>query len=113
MRVLMLENDLLSIGLQKELIFNAGHDVVAVRSGEEALKLLLSEKWDAFVTDLVMPNVNGFQVLNWSDGKLPSKVIVTTALAPADTEELEAKGFKIMRKPYHIDDLLMELVKES
>ncbi len=47
----------LSIFLTRE-----GHDVVRADSGDEALDLIRSERFDLLITDVDMPGINGIQL---------------------------------------------------
>lgn len=42
----------------------SGFEAKAVFNGEEAIDILVKEKFDLIVLDLIMPKVDGFQVLN-------------------------------------------------
>ena len=38
------------------------YDVVTVTSGKEAIKLLDSTEWDLLITDVMMPNMSGYEL---------------------------------------------------
>ena len=40
-----------------------GFQVIAVYNGEEALNKLLFQKYDLLITDIVMPNMNGLELI--------------------------------------------------
>ncbi len=41
-----------------------GFEVISVYNGEEALNKLCSQKYDLLITDLVMPNLGGVELIN-------------------------------------------------
>ncbi len=61
---------------------HSGFEVKTAGNGEEALKLLEKEDFDLVLMDLVMPQMDGFQVLEKLAEKKPkAKVIVTSNLS--------------------------------
>lgn len=67
---------------------NSGFEAVSAANGEEALEALKSGEFDLLLCDLVMPKVNGFEVIESikKQGlKLP--VIVLSNLSQADDEK--------------------------
>ena len=60
---------------------SAGHGVVAVANGAEAVDRLKTEQFDLLLLDVEMPVLNGFEVLTlMRDGKVayPAPVLVST-----------------------------------
>lgn len=58
-----------------------GFDVVSTGSGEEALQYLLKEKFDLVLTDLIIPGIDGFKILETiQEKKIKVPVIVITNL---------------------------------
>ena len=61
---------------------NSGHQVLRARDGEEALRLAIAERPDLILLDVMMPVLNGFEVLRRlkTDADLaPTPVIMLTA----------------------------------
>jgi two-component system response regulator HydG len=89
-----------------------GHDAVAVGSGEEALARLERGDFQAVVTDLRMPKVDGLEVLAESrrlDADRP--VIVMTAFSAIDTavESIRRGAYHYLTKPFKQDELAIFL----
>jgi DNA-binding response OmpR family regulator len=58
-----------------------GFDVVATESGQEALDYLAKEKFDLVLTDLIIPGVDGFKILETiQEKKMKIPVIVISNL---------------------------------
>ena len=58
-----------------------GFDVVATESGQEGLDYLAKEKFDLVLTDLIIPGVDGFKILEtMQEKKMKTPVIVITNL---------------------------------
>lgn len=88
----------------------AGYQVCAVGSGRELLAWLDLHKPDLILLDLMMPNMSGFEVLEYlrSDPALSSiPVVVVAAWAHGVTQarcmELGAAGF--VAKPFSLREL--------
>lgn len=58
-----------------------GFDVVATESGQAGLDYLAKEKFDLVLTDLIIPGVDGFKILEtMQEKKMKTPVIVITNL---------------------------------
>jgi CheY-like chemotaxis protein len=64
-----------------------GHEIVAAKDGEEALAMAVKEKPDLIISDVMMPRISGFDMLdilrNAPETK-ETKVIMMTALSQAE-----------------------------
>jgi DNA-binding NtrC family response regulator len=79
-----------------------GHSATIAHSGEEALKLLVKSEPDALFLDVVMPGMNGLDVLSQVKRMRPSlPVVVITGHATADeVEEVKRLGaVDVIAKP--------------
>jgi len=89
-----------------------GYDGVAITSGREALHLLQTQRVDALVTDVRMPDVDGMMLLRASLELDPSRpVILMTAYGTLDTA-MEASGagaYQYLLKPFRLDHLVRML----
>lgn len=67
-----------------------GYDIVSAPDGEEALAIAVKEKPDLIITDVMMPKISGFDMLdilrNAPETK-DTKVIMMTALSQAEDKE--------------------------
>lgn len=67
-----------------------GYDIIAAPDGEEALAIAVKEKPDLIITDVMMPKISGFDMLdilrNAPETK-DTKVIMMTALSQAEDKE--------------------------
>jgi two-component system response regulator HydG len=89
-----------------------GYDAVAAASGEEAVSRLRAESFQAVITDLRMPKVDGLEVLAESrrlDADRP--VIVMTAFSAIDTavESIRRGAYHYLTKPFKQEELAIFL----
>lgn len=87
------------------------HEVELAIDGAEAIERLKIRNYDAIILDLLMPEVDGFGVLDHlkgsGDGLLRRVVVCTAALAPSQMAKVNAYGVaSIVRKPFEVDHLL-------
>ena len=107
--VLIVEDSADGRELLESVLTTAGFEVLSASHGAEALRSLDRAAPDVIVLDLMLPWVNGVEVLatirDRSDlAHIP--VLVTTGIA---TSELDLRAFrplKVMRKPLHLDALV-------
>ena len=100
----------------RELIGRAlranGFDVVAAASGEEALDLEHDRHVDVLLSDVMLPNQNGFEVANQIHARSPRIPIVFMSgyydEAVAEAAHLDISS-TILQKPFAMADLLDHL----
>src|SRR5438309_2050139 len=88
-RVLLAEDEPKLRAAYSRVLKRAGYEVTAVADGTEASTLLRSAKFDAVVTDIMMPGADGLEVLKVAravDEDLP--VVIMTAAPNVDTAAL-------------------------
>ncbi|MDP3178593.1 MAG: fused response regulator/phosphatase [Spirochaetaceae bacterium] len=82
-RILIVDDDPLNRELLSRHLGRQGHDLTTVADGPSALKALAAESFDIAVIDVMMPGMNGFQLLEKlraSDGLSVPYIIVISAL---------------------------------
>jgi two-component system chemotaxis sensor kinase CheA len=62
-RIVIAEDSITTRTLEKNILETAGYEVVACKDGLEALRYLQSATCDALVTDINMPNMDGFTLI--------------------------------------------------
>ena len=63
-RILLVEDDRFLRKAAETTLKQQGYTVITAADGEEALRVARSEPLDLILLDLIMPKLNGFQVLN-------------------------------------------------
>lgn len=62
-RILVVDDDPISLKHAARILTNAGWATVLASSGEEAMNRLDTESFDAVVSDVIMPRMTGFELL--------------------------------------------------
>ncbi len=108
-RVLVVDDRREMADMLADELERCGYAVVALDSGREAIERLHREIFDAVITDLRMPQVNGMRVLHESRELDPSRpVIVMTGFGAVDSAlDADREGaFHYIIKPFALDSLL-------
>ncbi len=82
MKILIVDDDPLMIELQAALLTHAGHEVISSTQSGNALEQIHNYKPDCVITDIMMPNVDGIQILkqiNDDEQLAGTKVIIVSA----------------------------------
>ena len=110
--ILAIDNDVLLLDMLHDMYWQHGVECDSCQSMDELTNLMRTKDYDLLITDLKMPEVNGYEVLELlrmseigNSQTIP--VVAATAAGYVTEEELKAKGFAAMlSKPYSIDELL-------
>jgi DNA-binding response OmpR family regulator len=89
----------------------SGYDVVSASDGEEALELIKSTCPDIMLLDVIMPGMDGFQVLEKvrAASKLP--VIVSSARPENASKALSLGANDFLAKPLDVDEIVKRIEK--
>jgi len=93
----------------EDMLVAAGFDVHTASNGAEALRLLRSDIPDVIVLDLMLPWVNGVEVLaTIREQPLLSKipVLVTTATATVEHDLRAFQPLILLRKPIELEAIV-------
>lgn len=110
-RILLAEDDTAMRTYLTRALEQAGYSVVAVGSGAEALPMLETEIYDLLLSDIVMPEMDGIELAQRCNDLSPStKVMFITGFAAVSLRaSREAPQAKMLSKPFHLKDLVMEV----
>lgn len=110
--ILVAEDDELTRFLLKVSLEQAGHDVTVAANGREALQQVLMKQPDVLVLDLMMPGVNGTEVIRQVRA-MPDyaalKIIIVTGTAHPQNIPEAALADLLLQKPVTIDELLKRI----
>jgi len=108
--ILVVEDDASIRRLVKMVLERAGYEVEQAADGLEAVLKLGVCDYDAVILDLMMPNLDGFVLMETFAANDPGRlrrIIITSAASPVVIRErLKGAPFDILPKPFDIDELL-------
>jgi len=113
-KVLCVDDSDTDLKNMKEVCSEAGYQVLTATNGNDAVAMARTEKPDAILLDVIMPDMNGFQVCRvlMNDDQTNNIPIVLVSSKGERTdrlwgEEQGAKGY--IAKPYTPDQLINQL----
>lgn len=110
--VLLVEDEDLLRPLLAESLRAFGYTVVAAASGPEALELAKEHEFDAVITDVVMPVMNGRELAERLTADRPGLRVLFTSGYPSDTiirQGIASATAEYIEKPYLPEDLAAKL----
>jgi len=93
----------------KVLLSNEGYNIQTGCNGGEAIECLNKDSYDIVLLDMIMPDMNGHQVMDFIKGQHPdTMVIIMTGHASIDSavESLKRGAHDYLRKPFDFEQLL-------
>lgn len=108
-RILVVDDEQFVRDLLVKILARQGHRVEGVADGAAALKKLEGEDFDVVLTDVVMPGIDGFELLRRIKGAWPSvRVVVLTGYARRQniSDFLLYGADEYLAKPFQVHELL-------
>ena len=115
-KVLIVDDEAVLAETAALLLKHQGYQVLWASDGSQALKLIKDHKPDLVIADLVMPNMDGLQLLEWvRDHRSLDKVkyllmtVKESVIEPLKRHHTEADDY--MAKPFDKKQLLEKVKK--
>ncbi|MEK6372729.1 MAG: response regulator [Acidobacteriota bacterium] len=112
-RALVVDDDEPIRTLLATIVQSAGFNVETAKDGREAMDRIDADRYDVILLDLMMPRVDGYQVLDHLRDVHPDLVpctIVATAIPERDLRRQSITGvFKVHSKPFDISRLISDI----
>jgi two-component system response regulator MprA len=110
MKVLIADDDVLVRYALCAVLGEHGYDVKQARDGAEVIAAVSADPPDLLVLDLMMPKVNGFDVLRWLREADPDRTVTVIILSAFTVEDGGLQRYPhvvdVLQKPLYIDRLL-------
>jgi two-component system response regulator HydG len=113
-RVLVVDDELAMAETLADGLVERGYEAIAVGSSQEAATRLAEQPWDALVTDLRMPGVDGLSLLALSKRAAPERpVIIMTAYSAVESaiESIRQGAYHYLTKPFKVEELALFLAR--
>ncbi len=111
-KIMIVDDDPNIRELVSALLKNGGFDACEAKDGIEALQKLASENPDLTVIDLMMPNMDGYELcrkLRKYYENLPILMLTAKAELPSKVKGFEAGADDYLTKPFEGDELLLRV----
>lgn len=113
--MLVVDDEAAIRALVAKIIERAGYVVDTARDGREAIDKLHESDYDVLVIDLMMPNIDGYGVVDFlrqRGGPQPAVILVTAADSAAVRKMDGTFVHSVLRKPFDID-VLADLISAA
>ena len=113
-RALVVDDDAGVRLLVRRILIRNNFEVDLARDGAEAIEKILTNEYSVIVLDLMMPRIDGRDVVRYLQKNAPKKlanVIVMTAFGASAIEEVVPPVGRYLEKPFDIDHLVREVTE--
>ena len=110
-KILIIDDDIELIEMLADYLQTEGYDTTQAHDGEAGVNKALAEQFDALVLDVMMPKLDGFEVLRTIRNQSRVPVIMLTGVNDPDAVikafSLETDDY--VRKPFNKRELLLRV----
>ena len=107
-KILIVEDEVAIAELEKDYLELSGFDVVMQHTGDAGLKAALNEDFNLIILDLMLPNVDGFEICKKVREKKNTPIIMVSA-QKEDIDKIRGLGLgadDYMTKPFSPSELV-------
>lgn len=107
-KILIVEDEVAIAELEKDYLELSGFDVVMQHTGDAGLKAALNEDFNLIILDLMLPNVDGFEICKKVREKKNTPIIMVSA-KKEDIDKIRGLGMgadDYMTKPFSPSELV-------
>jgi len=103
--VLLVEDDTTTMAVVSELLKRASYTVLTATNGREAIAVLQENKVDLILTDVLMPEVNGFELIEQVCGSRKFGSVPVIVMSCQESQESVLRAFRAGASDYLIKPL--------
>lgn len=107
-KILVADDEFLIRWSLTQALCQEGYEVISVENGRTAIEAAKAQRFDFIITDLVMPELDGWEVLEMAiQTQPPPRVIIITAQGNEDIGRIakEKGAWAYVEKPYVIEKI--------
>jgi DNA-binding NtrC family response regulator len=108
-KILVVDDDPVAREVVYSILSKEGYIVLSAKDGFEAIDLIRTEKFDLMITDLVMPGIDGIELISSSLKIQPElATVIITAFATLENalKAIELGAYDYLTKPFKIEEIL-------
>lgn len=111
-KILIVDDEPALISLSSEVLQQKGYQIFSAENGKEALKVLEQESVDLLLSDVIMPEMTGYELASIVQSKYPN-IKIQLASGFTDDRHVDETDLKlqenILKKPYNSHELLQKI----
>ncbi len=111
-KVLIVDDDKVLCSVFKEGLLSSGYDCETACNGKSALALLDSNDYDAMVTDIIMPGMDGLELTYKTKQIKPEMAVIVMTGFQQDESYDRAIGYgasDFIKKPFAVNELVLRI----
>ena len=107
--VLIVDDQIRVVKMTADILEEAGFDTTGATSGRQALELLVNKQPDIMLLDIVMPDMNGLEVLSQLRAFSQIPVIATSFDLSVRSRSFSSGADTFLAKPFKPEDLVRKI----
>jgi len=110
--ILVVDDEPALLDLTTEILCSQGYKVHCAQSGKEALEILKNQSIDLLLSDVIMPNMNGYELIAIVEKKYPRlKILLASGFSEISDEFMINNSIQqnLLQKPYNSQTLLKKI----
>lgn len=114
-KILVIEDKAIVREIYQKELMKCGYDVTAVATGEEGLETFKKDKFDAVLLEVMLPGINGIEVLKKIKSDENNKSLAVVLLTNLGQEDVIKEGFDsgatgyLIKSNYNPDQIINEV----
>src|SRR5580698_5262485 len=107
--VVIVDDEALTLRTIGRALETEGYEVLLATSGEDALKTIAEDKPDLALLDVVLPGINGIEVLRQAKRISPAMIVVMMSayhMVDRAVEAMKLGAYDYLIKPFHLADMI-------
>ncbi len=111
-KILLVDDDVRMIKSLGAILSDQGFDIELVQNGEDALNLVHEKEFDAVILDIIIPKINGIEVLKAITRDLPALPVVIISgqgTIPQAVEVTKIGAYDFLEKPLNAKRVIVTL----
>ena len=106
--ILLVENEVIARYAFADALRREGHQVIEAEDGAQALSLFEKSHFDLVITDLIMPRINGFELIAQIRRKSPQMpiLLISAYLSEEGGRIISDGSAEFLHKPVDSADLI-------
>jgi two-component system response regulator PilR (NtrC family) len=111
-RVLLVDDEESVRSVLREYLTEFGYEVTTAEDGQDALKQFKSGTFECVISDMMMPRMDGLELLNMirvQDKRVPFLMITGYPSIDSAVNAIKEGAYDYITKPFHMDDIRLKL----
>jgi two-component system response regulator PilR (NtrC family) len=111
-RILVVDDEASTCAMLADYFSSVGYEVVTAADGEEALQKFTPNRFDCVITDLMMPRIDGLELLKrirQIDRQALFLIITGFPGIDSAVNAMKEGAYDYITKPFHLEDIRLKL----